>query len=224
MVTRAIEMAGPDPIPTAGRPTVIDAVVRTDDAGQPVTASQHVLGRLGEGLSLHDATLGAAIYRGTVDHWCRNGATARIRQAQGLDITENEQKYLAFLADYERVQSDIERARLAKIIQVADGGYSRSRIVRKRVRNEEGEMVVAEETVTMETAEPNWQANAWVLERRFPARYRRRMDVEFSVGYDESGEDPDDQARELAASLRAYQQGLSDAKASAIETSAVDVT
>ena len=217
-VTKAIVMSGPDPLQHhEGRPTVVDTVVRYDDTGAPITAAQHVLGRMAQGLSVYDAALGAAITRASVSHWCRAGAQARIRQLQGFDLTDNEQKYMAFLIGYETTQADIEAARLGRIIHVADGGHQRSKIVRKRARNEQGEMVVVEETVTLETAEPNWQANAWILERRFPEKYRRRLDIEVQGAFDDTGEEPEQQARELAASLRAYQQGIIDA-------SSVDVT
>lgn len=218
--TKALVMPGPDPLQHhIGRPTMLDALVSTDDNGQARTAGDHVLARLAQGLSVYDAALGAAITRGTVDHWCRAGAQARIRELQGFELTDQEQRYMAFLIAYERVQADIEAARLGRIIQVADGGHQRTKIVRRRARDSEsGEMVVVEETVTLETAEPNWQANAWILERRFPGKYRRRYDLEVQAAFDDSGEEPEQQARELAASLRAYQQGIIDASSTELAT------
>jgi hypothetical protein len=71
--------------------------------------------------------------------------------------------------------------------------------------------MLVERIVTTETANPQWQAAAWQLERMKRDKYARRWEV---TGADSAPRLPEqDQARAIADSAREYLRGVADAEA-----------
>lgn len=200
-----------------GAPPTLDRVVRYRSDGTPVTAAEHVLDRIRLGADFDDATAGADLTRQTLWNWRRAGGNARAKAAQGHDLTDKEQRYAEFLDALERAEAETELSRLAVVTRAGEGGMV---ITKKRVRTErqplpgragQFHMVVVEEVTITETLRPEWTAAAWFLERRFPEKYRRRIEVEQT----DHGQSAEERARDLADSLRAYMQGVADAEEAA---------
>jgi hypothetical protein len=193
------------------RPPDLDRVVRYRTDGTAVTASEHVLDRIRLGADFDDATAGADITRQTLWNWRRAGGNARARSAQGHDLDDKEQRYAQFLDALERAEAETELSRLAVVTRAGEGGMV---LTKKRVKaerqivNGQPVMVVVEETTITETIPPQWTAAAWFLERRFPEKYRRRIEVDQA----DHGQSAEERARDLADSLRAYMQGVADAE------------
>lgn len=194
--------------PTRGRPLELNRVVRYREVqGEqvPVTAGEQVIERRGLGLDDQAAADSAGINRTTLHHWRLGGARARAIEAQGLrELTPDEQDLRDFVNGLERAEAEWEASRLAIIQRAAQGGYQVSRTVEKWVAPTPGAApVLVERVVTTTTARPEWQAAAWQLERLRRDKYARRWEV---TGADGAPLIPEqDQARNLADSLRAYQ-------------------
>jgi hypothetical protein len=84
----------------------------------------------------------------------------------------------------------------------------------KRNKNDE----VVETVETSEHLRPEWTAAAWFLERRYPGRYARRVEVTGAEG--QPLVPPAQQARDLAEALRDFQAGVAAAQDVETETSA----
>ena len=150
----------------------------------------------------------AGLNRSTLHKWTLTGARLKALRTQGKlpNPTDEEAGLIDFANRVERAYADAEADRMAIIRNAAEGGRT---LTKTTTRTSGGKTEV---TVTEEEMRPEWTAAAWYLERVHPARYARRVEVTGAGG--EPLVPPSEQAATLAASLRAYQQGLADAEQS----------
>jgi hypothetical protein len=188
------------------RPSKIDQVVRHRDNGTPVTAGDQVIERVQLGLDLQSAADSAGISRATLHNWRLTGARHRAAHAQGKKLTPAQQRFATFLDALERAEAEAEANRLAIISRAAQGGA----VVTKTTVKRDGQGAVLERTEVTETLRPEWTAAAWWLERRKPAKYARRVEVTGAEGQPLVPQD--EQARNLADSLRDFLAGAAAAK------------
>lgn len=204
-----------------GRPTELDQVCRIDDNGKPVTVGEQVIAQARLGMDHLSCADSAGISRTTLHHWRLAGARARADEARGKrTLTPKERANVEFLNSLERADAEWEAARLATIAGASTGGFVVTKTSEKWVtcpvdeKNPEGRRLV-ERTVTTETLRPEWTAAAWLLERRKPDRYAKRFYSEIT-GKDGAPLVPqEDQARNLADELRAFQMGVDAEKGNA---------
>jgi hypothetical protein len=197
-----------------GRPAGLDDPCRLDHEGNPQTVSARLLELVAIGLDLTDAAVSVGINRNTVRNWRRQGAAALAREVEGHDLTPAEWRYAEFLRDLESAEVQAEEVRVANIRRVGEGGWIVTEVTEEwKLWQPEGSeepalRVLVGRKITTKTAPPNWQADMTWLERRMPHKYRRRTEV---TGADGAPLIPaDDEARQLAAELRAFQQGLEE--------------
>ena len=120
--------------------------------------------REGNYLSVACAQLGQAV--ATVEEWIERGRNADTQRAR---TRGTHPVYATFAKAVEKAQAEGESARVARIQQAGQGGAV---LKVRRYRNEAGEPVEEEER-----ARPQWQADAWYLERRHPERWGRKETV-----------------------------------------------
>lgn len=188
------------------RPSKIDQVVRHRDNGTPVTAGEQVIERIQLGLDLQSAADSAGISRATLHNWRLAGARHRAAASQGKKLTPAQRRLAEFLDALERAEAEAEANRLAIISRAAQGGA----VVTKTTVKRSGDGQVLERTEVTETLRPEWTAAAWWLERRKPQKYARRVEVTGAEGQPLVPQD--EQARNLADSLRDFLAGAAAAK------------
>lgn len=182
----------------AGRPTGLTQTVRHRPDGTPVTAGEAIIEHVTLGLDYTSACAATGITRTALHQWRLRGARARARIAQGRDSDPADQPFIEFADALERADAEAEASRLAIIQRAAQGG---ARVV-KTVEKLDAQGTVIERTVTTETLRPEWTAAAWFLERRYPNRYARRVELTGAEGTPLVPEA--DRARGLADSLREF--------------------
>jgi hypothetical protein len=190
-----------EPMPRRGAPSKI-----LDEATPGSTHADEILNHIRLGVNQRTACALAGISNGTLHKWQLAGARYTALQTQGQlpEPTEEQQAYMAFVSRMKKAYADAEADRLAIIRNAAEGGRT---LTKTTTRTSGGKTEV---TVSEEEMRPEWTAAAWYLERVHPARYARRVEVTGAGG--EPLVPPSEQAATLAASLRAYQQGIADAK------------
>lgn len=198
-----------------GRPLELTQIVRhreVNGAQVPVTAGEQVIERRGLGLDDQAAADSAGVNRSTLHNWRLGGARARAIEARGVrELTADEIELANFIDALERAEAEWEASRLAIIQRGAQGGYQTTKTVEKWQPDATGTPVLVERAVTTETANPQWQAAAWQLERMKRDKYARRWEV---TGADGAPLMPEqDQARAIADSAREYLRGVNDAEA-----------
>jgi len=87
--------------------------------------------------------------------------------------------YVEFLESIKKANVQARALHLQRIQKASQGGneFEETSETIKTERNDKGvEVVVARETrVTKKKTLPQWQASAWILERRFPSEYGRHV-------------------------------------------------
>ena len=198
-----------------GRPSVLTQVVRyreQNGAQVPVTAGEQVIERRGLGLDDQAAADSAGISRQTLHNWRLGGARARAIEARGIrELTLEEVELANFLDSLESAEAEWEASRLAIIQRGAQGGFTTTKTVEKYTPGPNNTQMLVERIVTTETANPQWQAAAWQLERMKREKYARRWEVAGAEGAPLLPEQ--DQAKALADSAREYLRGVADAQA-----------
>lgn len=198
----------------AGRPSVIDQILRYRNDGTPITVADQIVNALRAGSYFETACASAGIHKETAYGWLRTAARLRLR-ARGVPLekvkdpkpTAFELRCVRFSDAVAEAESSWEVGALATLEQLARGGTEV--VIETKKTNPEG--VTLETTTRTETLGPNPQVIEWRLERRFPARYGRRVEV--------SGPDggpmvlsTEDRAEALAETLTTYLQGVADAR------------
>lgn len=205
-------MATAAPKHAGGRPTELDQVVRYDDDGAPVTAGEQVIDRARLGLAYETCADSAGISRLTLHKWRLAGGRLRATEARNKrPLTSSERLLVRFVNDLERAEAEWEAGQRAIIHRAAEGGFVTTKTTTKR----DAEGKVIETTTVTETLRPEWTAAAWGLERRKPDKYAKRFYSEIT-GKDGAPLVPqEDQARNLADELRAFQLGVDAEKGNA---------
>lgn len=191
----------------AGRPPKLDQVIEHDEEGNPVTAGQKVIELTRTVWSpARYVAASAGISAVTLNTWRKEGGLARGKIARGEKVTANERRYAEFLVALEKAEAEAVDSRLGIIEKCAAGGWTRTKTVTK-IRDGQ----VVESVTTEETATPEWTAAAWLLERRRPADFGRRVEVTGAGGTPLIPKE--DRIDALAAALEGYQAGVDDGAA-----------
>jgi hypothetical protein len=85
-------------------------------------------------------------------------------------------QYAEFFEDLKRAEAEGEAGKLAEITRAAKGGQE---MVETREEWELG--VLVRKTVTRKLSAPQWQAAAWLLERRHPELWARKYEVKAEI-------------------------------------------
>lgn len=187
--------------PQVGRPPKLDAIVDRTEDGAPITAAEKVLELTRTVWSPRQYVAAHAnLTVHTLNAWRKHGADARAALARGEKVTPNAKRYAEFLTAWEKAEAEAVAARLRCIDDAAKGGW----VKRKTVTRTKGDEV--EVTVTEETVAPEWQAAAWMLERRRPELFgRRTLEI---TGKDGAPLVPkDERADSMAAALEGFLAG-----------------
>lgn len=202
---------------------------RDHETGAPITAGDKVI-RLTRTIWRPRKAIAAAagVTTVTIDNWIKAGGRARAKAERGEHLTHSDRRYAAFLDGWERAEGEAIAQRLAGIQRIGQGGYTRTRTTtRTRQVVVKGEVRTLTETTTVEeTADGEWTALAWQLERGLPAEFSigtMRLHIEGHIGTD--GPSRDERADALADGLKIFLEGAkagSDA-AHAIEAASVEV-
>ena len=144
-------------------------------------------------MTIERASLLCGITPETYYNWCKSGDIERKRIIQGVQsiktkdlidldadeteaiiankITElNPNKYFGFFIEVKRAEAESESRNLQSIERARDGGEYVSEVHLEK--NAKGKIVKRREI--KKYLQPQWQAAAWILERKFPALYGRR--------------------------------------------------
>ncbi len=193
-----------------GRPSEFDRIVCHREDGTPVTAGEHVVERMELVNDLKVSAASAGVSNTALYQWRLDGARLRAIEAQGKrTLTERERVFVDFVNALERAEAAWEVGRLSIIQGAAEGGYQHEKVTEKW-EMVDGELRLTEKTVVRWTADPQWTAAAWQLERRKPQKYGRRMALTDGEGGPLIPQD--EAARGLADSLREYLTGVEDGK------------
>lgn len=203
--------ATPDPTPTRrgpGQPSKLDAIAATTPDGRTITVRQRIIEAIRLGDYLETAAAAAGINRETLHNWLRIGARTTQRQAraealdQPFDATPHELACQEFSNAIAIAEADAHQRLLQTLHDL-----SRSRKVTTTTTRTAADGSTYEHTVEREL-EPNAQVLMWRLERRFPALYGRRLDLNVHTDGDRFDEfDENDLARQLAAFQAGIQAG-----------------
>lgn len=203
-------MPGQQTTARMGRPSEIDRVVRHREDGTPVTAGEQVIEQMKLVNDLHVSAASAGVSNTALYKWRLDGARLRAIEAQGKRaLTERERIFVNFVNALESAEAAWEVGKLRIIQGAAEGGYQHEKVTEKwEMVN--GELVLTERTVVRWTADPQWTAAAWQLERRKPHKYGRRVALTDGEGGPLIPQD--EAARGLADSLRVYLEGVNDGR------------
>ncbi len=190
----------------AGRPPSLTKVVDRTPDGKPITAAEKVLELTRTVWSPRQyRAAGAGITTVTFNAWLREGGLARAAMARDEKVTPAQKRYAEFLTAYEMAEAEAVAVRLGTIAAAARGGWVKTKTV--VTTDPEGNVT---EQVTTETMAPQWQAAAWMLERRRPQEFGRRVEVTGAGG--EPLVPKEDRADVLASAMEGYLRGVDDAR------------
>lgn len=201
-------MPGQQTTARMGRPSDIDRIVRHREDGSPVTAAEQVIERMLLVNDLHVSAASAGVSNTALYKWRLDGARLRAIEAQGKrTLTDREQVFVDFVNALERAEAAWEVGKLSIIQGAAEGGYQHEKVTEKwepGPPDEDGNptLRLVERSVVRWTADPQWTAAAWQLERRKPQKYGKRMALTDGEGGPLIPQA--EQARELADSMRLF--------------------
>lgn len=196
----------------AGRPSDINKTIGYRTDGSPITVADSITNALRAGSYFEQATANAGISKETAYEWLRVAGRARIRARGDLDqieLTDHERDCLRFSDSVDEAQSSWEIGALATLEQLARGGIE----VVKKVTKTDHQGNELEVTTTVEHTLPSAQVLEWRLERKYPDRYGRRVEVTGRDGEPLLG--AADRQEALVETFDAYLRGVADATAAA---------
>jgi hypothetical protein len=184
-----------------GRPTKMTAYFDTVPATERAPARDRTIGdalcdfvRLGHFLETACALCG--VNAGTVRDWIRTGARAVQRLDAGAsrrDLSAHQRRCADFSAAVVRALGEAEHRDVQRLALLGGGGLPQRTVVEELELDQDGqERLVKRTTRTTETL-PDGATLRWRLERRFPDRWGRRVEVDVDLtdgDDDEWGPDP----------------------------------
>jgi hypothetical protein len=177
-----------------------------------------IAGYIRKGISIKKSAKLAGIDYTTMCRWRRIADGREPCQSE-----ENVKLYKHFSQVISRAMAELQMACLDTLHESAQGGKVLHETVTER---EDGT-----KTVSTKYSAPQWQAHAWILERRFPDEFGRvtRQEINHSgtvhnqnLNIDMVANIPDDQAVQLSALLSQMRIGDQTASKEAIQAEVVD--
>lgn len=203
-----------------GRPSLIDATIDYRPDGTPITVQDRICAALRAGSYRGEAFRSAGLNRDTGYGYLQTAARVKLR-ARGGPIealrpkpSAHELRCLAFSDAVEEADASWEIGALATLERLARGGIPQIKTVTKRGPDQADGSPgpILEKTVTEESTLPSAQVLEWRLERKFPDRYGRRVEITGAEG-GPVALSIEERAADLAQVLDGYLKGIADAKA-----------
>ena len=197
-----------------GRPTNLGQVVDTHD-GRPVTACEALVERLRGGAHREEAARSVGISKASLYDWIKRGALARGRAARGETVERTERRFIQFLDAVEEAEAQAQLTDWSRLGTLAAGGVvqvtTREKV--EMVTDADGKTTerVIERVTTSDATLPSVAALTWRMERRWPHRFGRRVELTGAGGQPLIPKE--DRIDALAAALEGYQAGVDDGAA-----------
>lgn len=154
-----------------GQPSLIDQPLTIGDDTR--TVAEHLVEAIRGGNYIETAAAMTGVGKSTVYGWLKLGADASRKLDKGLDITEHEAKCRAFSDAVVQAQAQSEALDVAMLGALGRGGRKVVHVTEKRDKNNR----VVEKVTRTETLPPSERALQWRLERRFPDRWGRKVEL-----------------------------------------------
>lgn len=184
-------------MPNDGAPITLTQVLEYVD-GKPVTVADRVLDAVSIGAPRKVAAAAGGVSPASLFGWRAKGIVAAALLAAGQQITANQVAYADFAKRLDEADATCLMRALTEVQKVATKGYDITRRTTVEKTDGQGTVIEATTTTVVERYPPQWKANAWLLERRFPDLFGQRV-----VHVDDDRPlDPDDEARHLGDALR----------------------
>lgn len=206
-----------------GRPSALDRVIARNDNDEPITAEERILEDLQNGAYVETACANVGIHKDTYYGWRKIAAKVRATHDGRIPtrgLTAHERRCCTFSDAVAAAEASFERDALARLASAARGGNVKTKTVIKRgppVAGTGEAGPVLETTTTTERLPPDASVDEWRLERKYPRKYGRRVEL---VGDDErpifSIEERTDQ---LADQLETFLEGAAAGRAEVERTS-----
>lgn len=147
--------------------------------------AEKIFEMISRGNYVETAAAHAGIGKNTYFEWIRRGKRELLRLKENPRAKTNptESDFVYFYQKVEHCLAEAETKALGRIMKAAEGGFVSVEI--KEVKDKAGN--VTETIVTRKTLGPQWQAEAWRLERMFPHKFGRRVEVTQGDGKDRTG-------------------------------------
>lgn len=177
---------------------------------------EKIVNALASGVYFETACLYAGVSVQAGKFWLQRG--------RGTHPTRPQQQiHVDFVAAVEKAQADSEALRVARIKQAGQGGQ----VVKEDIIEVPGEIItkrngdIIERPTTREIhrtyTTPQWQADAWYLERRYPQRWGRQDRVDIHVFIEREAERirndadlTDDEKTQLIRDIEDYAYGRAE--------------
>lgn len=205
------------------RPSSINQVLRTvtspdGKTTRKVTVADQIVQSITAGNYFEQSCAAAGVGKSTGYRWLREGALAARRLEAGgtakkAKLTANDLACMEFWHAVVEAEAMWEVAAVTTLEQLGRGGLTH--VTETERRDPQGKLI--DRTTKTETLAPDVRVLLWRLERKFPERYGKRVEVTTSVP------DPltrDDRAEAIADQIESYMKGREDAAAEA--TTAAD--
>lgn len=95
--------------------------------------------------------------------------------------TEKSGIYFEFLKEVKKAVTDAMLRNVGLILQAGQGGKEFTETKRVYEIDDKGNQTVTQEIITKKEAAPQWQALAWLLERRHPSEWGRKDKLQLPV-------------------------------------------
>lgn len=146
--------------------------------------TQRIAAAISDGLGVMEAIQYGPISHPTHYTWLERGEKAAELARSDQPVPEREQPFLAYATAITKATVDYERAAIDRIRQAAVGRpYTKTRTTTSAARRKDGSVVLDDAgepvmltDVTVEEGFTySWQADAWLMERKFRERYSRTV-------------------------------------------------